>query len=114
MEARDRAVRVLEETNQTTRTSVNRALSMNENTQAKLLETQARVVEADADVQIKVAVAHGRRAREFILHLGNLQADTCEPIQDVEKFVGRLTQNSSSREIFEITSVAAVVVGELL
>ena len=34
-------MRVLEETNQTTRTSVNRALSMNENTQAKLLETQA-------------------------------------------------------------------------
>ena len=72
------------------------------------------VVEADADVQIKVAVAHGRRAREFILHLGDLQADACEPIQDVEQFVGGLTQNSSSREIFEITSVAAVVVGELL
>ena len=51
VEARDRAVRVLEETNQTTRTSVNRALSMNENTQAKLLETQARVVEADADAR---------------------------------------------------------------
>ena len=33
------------------------------------------VVEADADVQIKVAVAHGRRAREFIFHLGDLQAD---------------------------------------
>lgn len=48
---RDRAVRNLEESNQTTRTSVNRALSQNETTQAKLLETQARAVEADADAR---------------------------------------------------------------
>ena len=42
------------------------------------------VVEGYTDVQIKVAVAHGRRAREFILHLGNLQADAFEPPQHVE------------------------------
>ena len=75
----------------------------------------APVVEGDADVQIKVAVAHGRRAREFIFHLGDLQADASEPLQDVEQVVSGLTQNRCPREILNsMPQGAAIIVLELL
>ena len=75
------------------------------------------VVEGDADVQIKVTVAKRRRVREFIFHLGNLQAEAAavQFDQHLQK-VGSLTQDSQrERDLSGCSSplLSVVIVREL-